>query len=131
MSDHTQITGGTLAYLATPYTDYPRGVDNAFWDACTIAGDLLFTGIKVFCPIAHGHAVEMHSDIRRNDMSIWGPLNARMMAACDVLIVAHLEGWADSKGIAEEVRAFEAAGKPIFDLDPATMAMTRRKREAA
>jgi len=50
-----------------------------------------------------------------------------MMARCDSLIVAHMDGWAESKGIAHEVEFFAKAGKPIFDLNPTTLFMEKRK----
>jgi hypothetical protein len=49
-----------------------------------------------------------------------------MMRVCDVLIVVHMESWDTSKGIAMEVEHFERSGKPIFDMDPETLVMTRR-----
>jgi hypothetical protein len=60
------------------------------------------------------------------DLSLWLPIEERMCAACDVLIVAHLDGWAESDGVDREVSRFVAALKPIYDLDPPSMTMARR-----
>jgi Domain of unknown function (DUF1937) len=115
-----------LAYMASPYSRYPNGVREAFEQACHIAARLLLTGIKVYSPIAHTHSLATIGGIDPLDHSIWMPYDEAMMRVCDVLIVAHMPGWETSKGIAIEVRHFEMAGKPIFDLDPNTLVMTRR-----
>jgi hypothetical protein len=49
-----------------------------------------------------------------------------MMTRCDVLIVAHMTGWQESKGIAHEIDFFERANKSIYDLNPTTLMMHRR-----
>lgn len=115
-----------LAYLATPYSRYKGGPARAYKDACKLAAKLLLAGIKAYSPIAHTHGIAIHGALDCLDHSIWLPFDEAMMKAADVLIVARMEGWEDSFGIAHEVKFFESAGKPIFDLDPATMVMTRR-----
>jgi Domain of unknown function (DUF1937) len=76
--------------------------------------------------IAHSHSVALHGRLGPHDISIWRPLARVMSAACHTLLVAHLPNWDKSEGIADEVMCFEQAGKPIFDLDPATLVSTRR-----
>lgn len=115
-----------LAYLATPYTKYPKGQHTAFVDACRLAGRLLKSGANIYSPIAHTHAIAVRSEMDLLDLSIWIPFDELMMARCDVLIVAHMEGWEESAGIAHEIKFFLAAGKPVFDLDPKTMSMVKR-----
>lgn len=115
-----------LAYLATPYTKHPRGIWTAFFDAAEIAARLLSAGVKVYSPIAHTHPLAIFGGLDPLDHSIWMPFDEAMMTAASVLIVAHMEGWDSSKGIALEIKHFEARGKPIFDLDPKTLVMTRR-----
>ena len=117
-----------FAYLATPYTKYKPGIEQAFIDAAKLAAMLIRAGMKVYSPITHCHAIAVHGNLDPLDHSIWLPLDEAMMNACSVLIVAHMEGWQESYGVAEEIKFFEAAGKPIFDLDPKTLVMTRRKR---
>lgn len=121
------MSGNTLAYLATPYSRSPRGMRLAFVDASALAGRLLHAGIYVYSPIAHTHPVATYSDLDPLDHSIWLPFDELMMARCDTLIVAHMEGWQESKGLAHEVNYFERARKPIFDLpDVTTCALVRR-----
>jgi hypothetical protein len=115
-----------LCYLATPYTRYKGGPDQAFKDAAKLAAHLLCAGLKVYSPICHTHPIAVFGALDALDHSIWLPFDEAMMAAAGTLIVAHLDGWEESFGIAHEVKFFEDAGKPIFDLDPKTLILVRR-----
>lgn len=119
-----------LAYLATPYSKYPNGIREAFEEACRISARLLLAGTKVFSPIVHMHSVKLIGGIsfasHEEDHAFWMQADEAMMRVCDVLIVVHMNSWEISKGIATEVAYFEKAGRPIFDLDPDTLVMTRR-----
>src|SRR5262245_36645977 len=117
----------TLAYLATPYTKYALGLDAAHAAAERLAALLLRTSIVVYSPITYTHPIARARRLDPLDLALWLPLEERMCAACDVLLVAHLAGWRESDGIAREVERFADAGKPIYDLDPATLRMTRRR----
>lgn len=119
---------GPLCYLATPYTKYMGGnIDAAFIDACKLAARLLQSGVKVYSPIAHTHPLAIWGKVDPLDHDIWLPFDEAMMTAAHVLIVAHMDGWGKSKGVAHEIEFFERAGKPIYDLDPGTMMMVRRE----
>lgn len=118
---------GGLAYLATPYSKYPTGLHHAFIEASRIAGKLLIAGVNVYSPIAHCHPLALHAGLDPLDYKIWMPFNDVMMAAARVLIVAHMDGWQESYGVGIEIDRFIGAGKPIFDLDPRTLVMTRRQ----
>lgn len=117
----------TLAYLATPYSKYTPGIEAAFIDASKLAARLMLSGVQVYSPIAHTHPLAVHGGIDPLDLSIWLPFDEAMMKACDVLIVAHMQGWEESTGIAHEVKFFEDAGKRIYDLDPIALSMTSRR----
>lgn len=125
MSDPT--SPDTLCYLATPYTKVLEGIDFAFRAAARLTGLLLRARVKCYSPIVHGHAIAMHAMIDPLDHSIWLPFDETMMRRCDVLLIAHMPGWEESKGIAHEIEFFTKARKPIWDVDPATLTMTRRK----
>ncbi len=112
---------GALAYLATPYSKYKPGIEQAFIDAAKLAALLMRAGVNVYSPITHTHPIDPF------DHAIWMPFDEAMMTAADVLLVAHMQGWQESFGIAHEIKFFEDAGKPIFDLDPQTLVMTKRK----
>ncbi len=121
------MTEKTIAYLGTPYTRYAAGIEAAFQDAAALAARLLRSGIHVYSPIAHTHPLAIYGHLDPLDHSIWLPFDELMMRRCDTLIIAHMEGWQDSKGIRHEVDYFQRAGKPIFDLpDITTCTLVRR-----
>lgn len=118
-----------LCYLATPYSKLE--LVKAFEDAARIAAALLSSGMKVYSPIAHTHPLAIYGHLDPLDHSIWLPFDEAMMRVCDALIVAHMSGWDESVGIAHEIAFFAHADKPIFDLNPDTMVMTKRRAKAA
>lgn len=116
----------SLAYLATPYSRFPFGLEVAFIEASQIAAKLLTSGIKVYSPIAHTHPIGFYGGLDLLDLTIWLPFDEAMMERADILIVAHMQGWHESIGVKHEIAFFEREKKPIFDLDPASMKMTKR-----
>lgn len=126
----SELQHGALCYLATPYSKWSAGLEDAFIEASKLAALLLRAGVKVYSPIAHTHPLAIHGNLDPLDHNIWLPFDEAMMTAAQVLIVAHMEGWQESKGIAHEIKFFEAAKKPIWDLNPANMVMAKRKRLA-
>jgi hypothetical protein len=113
-------------YVATPYSKFSGGLYAAYLGASKIAAGLIKRGFIVYCPIAHCHPIAMAGGLDPLDHKIWLPLNEPFLKAASRLFVAHMDGWQDSYGISEEVKTFEAAVKPIFDLDPVSLAMVRR-----
>ena len=116
-----QLDRGLLYFLSTPYSKYPKGLEHAFRDASRLTARLLQEGLSVYSPIAHSHPIAMHGGLEPRDHDIWIPFNELMMAKSDVLLVAHMEGWEDSYGIIQEIKAFGKAEKPIYHLDPMMM----------
>jgi hypothetical protein len=100
-------------YVASPYSRYPDGLDAAFEAACKATGALIARGIPAFSPIAHSHPVARVCGIDPLDHAIWLP-DAPLMDAAAALLVVKLDGWADSLGVAHEIKAFIAAGKPVI-----------------
>lgn len=127
LTPNCEAMKGNLAYLATPYTKYRAGPEQAFIDAAKLAGRLLIAGVNVYSPITHTHPIAVHGNLDPLDHAIWLPFDEAMMIAADVLIVARMDGWSESRGIAHEIQFFEESHKPIFDLDPATLLMVRRR----
>jgi len=92
----------TLHYLATVYTKHPKGIEKAFEEAAGLVARLLRRGIISYSAIAHTHPVAIHGNIDPLDHSIWLDFDQAMMDRCDVLLVANMPGWQESKGIAFE-----------------------------
>lgn len=111
----------SLVYLATPYSKYPPGIEVAFRDAASLAGQLLQAGVKVYSPICHGHPISLYANIDPYDHDVWLPFDQAMMHAAQALVVAEMIGWQVSKGIAYEMEFFQKAGKPFYFIDPNTL----------
>lgn len=118
-----------LIYLATPYSLLPD-LDAAATYAANIAARLSqATHGAVFSPIVHGHALCRAGNLDPiRDSIAWSALNDRMLEECDVLVVAHMDGWEESRGIQDEVTAFTATGRPIFDLVDLTHVRMERRQ---
>lgn len=112
-------------YLATPYSRYPRGFEAAFADACALCGELLRRGLYTYSPIAHTHPIALYAGLDPLDHSIWLPFDRVRMDKSDAILVAKMDGWDDSFGVAYEVDVFNAAGKPVYYLDCDTMEVTQ------
>jgi len=108
-----------LVYLATPYSKYPAGIEQAFIDASKVAANLMIAGVKVYSPIAHTHPLAVHGNVDPYDHSIWLPFDQAIMDAASACVVAMMPGWRQSKGTAHELEYFEKGGKPVFYYAPA------------
>jgi hypothetical protein len=113
-----------LTYLASPYRKYPHGLPLAARHVAKIAGRLMIQGIGVFSPIAHSHMLAIYGGILPTANEIWVEFDKRFMLMCDALVVAKMDGWEQSDGIKEEIEFFKEVGKPIFYLDPRTLALS-------
>lgn len=111
------LPDGGFWYLATPYTNYPAGHQNAWDRACRVAARLLQANIPVFSPIAHGHQISR--SLEADTHEFWMKVNRPLMDAAHGLIVVTMDGWWESRGITEEREIFTAAGKPVIYLPPA------------
>ena len=117
---------GTLYYLATPYSKYRFGLEAAFKEAAILQARLVKYGLDVYSPIVSSHPIAIHGSIDPLDHSFWLPFNQPMMDRCEALLVAHMEGWEDSRGIKHEIDDFTKRGRQIFDINIETLEMTRR-----
>ena len=109
-------------YVATPYSRYADGLEAACAAACRVTAALIRERLPVFSPIAHSHSISLIGDLDPLSHEIWLAADAPLMAAAHGLIVVELPGWDESVGIAHEIEAFEAEGKPVVHLDPEEIA---------
>jgi len=108
----------TLWYLATPYTKFPGGINEAYVAACQQHALLLQAGVTVFCPIGHTHGPAVHGGIDPTDHELWKAADAPFLRICTGLLVCKLPTWDQSRGIEHEIKEFRAAGKPIVYMEP-------------
>jgi hypothetical protein len=114
-----------LVYLATPYSKYKKGLEEAYKDAARLAGRLLRMGVKLYSPICHTHPIAIHGVLDPLDHSIWLPFDEAIMAKADAMLVAKMDGWTESKGIQHEIGVFGLAEKPVYYLDVETFEVRR------
>lgn len=108
----------TYWYLASPYSKYPGGLEEAFAIVCRNAALLVQNKVPVFCPIAHTHPLAVHGQLDPYDHDIWLPADEPMMHSAKGLIILAMDGWRASKGVRVEREFFQAAGKPEIFMDP-------------
>ena len=109
-----------LWYLASPYSKYPAGREQAFRDVSRVALELIERGVNVFAPIAHSHPIETAGTATQSP-DFWLKLDEQFMKNCVGMIVACLPGWEASYGVNYELRHFAEAEKPIILLDAAPL----------
>lgn len=116
--NNTSIPG--LVYLASPYSRYPKGREAAFQEAARLTGLMLEYDFLAFSPIVYSHPLALFLRTRTNDEEhdFWMHIDRQIFRRCDALVVAMMDGWHSSKGVAEEVAFFRWAKKPVWFLDP-------------
>jgi hypothetical protein len=93
----------SLIYLASPYSNYPGGKEEAFKLVCLKAGFLMSNGYNVFCPIAHSHPIEMAGNITDTSHEFWLKQDFAVLRKCTEIWVYMLPGWKESFGIGKEL----------------------------
>lgn len=112
-----------LVYIASPYSRYADGIESAFVEICRITARLIQDGVMAYSPIAHTHPIAIHGNINPLDHALWLSFDEAMMTACNVCLVAEMDGWRDSIGVAHEIAWFSAANKPVLYLNPRSLAV--------
>lgn len=104
-------------YVASPYSKYPKGLDEACAEVCRSAALLVKADIPIFCPIAHSHPIATVGGLP-DDYNFWKTQDKVMMAIAHGLIVVMMDGWELSHGVSDEIKTFREAGKPIVFMGP-------------
>ena len=113
-----------LHYLASPYTHFEGGLENAFQEAAELAGRLLLAGVHCFSPIVHGHPLSQYGGVEAINHILWLEHDEKHMARCDALLVATFKGWEDSYGVTYEIDWFKRADRPVRFIDPESLEVT-------
>ena len=115
-------------YLATPYSKWSHGLEDANIVAQRLAAMLLAIGVKVYSPIAHTHGIALASSMDPLSHDIWMPADQPLFNAAYGLLVADLPGWKTSKGVDMEIEWARQMHKPIWVIDPETLAIRQLQR---
>ena len=102
-------------YLATPYSSYEDGIQEAFLDACEQAALLIKAGIPVYSPVAHLHPIAIMGEIDPIDYQVDRPIKN---AATNGLIVCMLPGWETSTGVSKVIQYFTVRQRPVIYMVP-------------
>ena len=102
-----------MIYLASPYAHVDPAVrQRRFEDACRAAAAILRSGRNVFSPIAHSHCIEVHSEGVGAAFD-WLTYDLWFLERCDCLWVLTLDGWEESKGVAQEIKWVKQLGLAV------------------
>ncbi len=115
--EHLRLDDRKFWYLATPYSGHPRGELVAFCEAAQGAATLLGAGVNVFCPITHSHPIATQGGLVMEHAG-WMRADAPFMHAAHGIIVLMMDGWRQSRGIAQEIEFFAGEGKPVLYIRP-------------
>lgn len=94
-----------LLYLASPYSHSSAAVRQARFEAAVAATcALIASGRLAISPIVHSHPLALAEGFALpGDWQGWQELDSALLARCDALVVAPIEGYLDSVGVAHEV----------------------------
>jgi nucleoside 2-deoxyribosyltransferase len=107
-----------FVYLASPYSLFEGGTENAFREAAKATAELIAAGYNTYSPIVHSHPVAQIGGLDAMDGEMWLELDGPMMEAAAGLVVLMLDGWDRSHGVAAEMEYFARAEKPIVLMAP-------------
>lgn len=100
-------------YLATPYSKYEGGHEEAFILAAKQAALLTNKRIPIFSPIVHSHSISMFGGADHLDYQLWLPQQIPLLQVCIGLIVVMADGWKESEGTKYEIDFMIKRDKPV------------------
>ena len=100
-------------YLAAPYTHKNKSTVNARVKSINShAARLMASGDNVFSPISHSHQIAMENDLPTT-FEFWQEQNHSFTDWSDKVVVLALDGWEESRGVADEIKYAESTGKVV------------------
>ena len=110
-----------MHYIATPYSHddpevrrYRHDVALAIVAECTRLGELAISPVVHSCAVADELASK---GVEVSDFDDWRDWCLCLLDRCDVLVVAKVDGWRESVGVAAEIEHAKRYGKPIVYRD--------------
>lgn len=103
-----------ITYLGSPYSHPdPAVMLQRFHRVVREAAKLMDAGETVFCPIAHSHPIGLELG-KAVDHEFWMRQDIPILAVCARIKVLCLDGWRESRGLAQEINTARALYKPVF-----------------
>lgn len=110
-----------LFYLASPYSHENRIVmDYRYFLVAAAAAELYNRGFNLLEPIGSGHPIATKYDLPKG-YEYWQQRDRLMIERSDGVIVLTIPGWAQSKGVTDEIQYCKTLGKPVFYVNPAEL----------
>lgn len=111
-----------MIFLASPYSHPdPRIREARYCAAAQATASLIRQGRVVYSPIVHSHPLARDFGLP-DDVAFWLKHSLSMVAIASRLIILQVDGWQESKGIAEERYMAVTMGKKIEYMQPADAA---------
>ena len=109
-----------MIYLCSPYSHPDPAVRHARYLAvCKKAAELILQEQVIFSPIAHSHPIsEFMPPDKVTCFDTWMSVDVPILRRAETLAVLMLDGWQQSRGVAEEIRVATACRIPIRYLEP-------------
>lgn len=96
--------GGAFYYLAQPYTSPIRSVMlDRVLEGARLTAELLKQGYHIYAPIIHNHEMAELFELPKDEV-YWKADNEIFLRAAKGVIVAKIDGWETSKGVAREMK---------------------------
>jgi hypothetical protein len=114
-----------LIYLASPYSHLDPAIKQARVIAVArVAGELINQGYLVFSPVAHGETIVLNNPGFGDDWQRWQLVSRGMIAKCDEVWIAMIDGWNESMGVRSEISIAYDLKKPVQFLCPKSFELT-------
>lgn len=103
-----------MIFVASPYSHPDASVRyRRFHDVATFTGKKILEGFPVISPIAMSHPVFERVPETGALFEDWVETNHALIDACGQVWVLMLDGWMDSRGVADEIEYCRQKGYPL------------------
>lgn len=105
-----------MIYLASPYSSSNTEMQLRFElaEQCTAA--LMQQDLAIFSPIVHCHELAAKYHLP-TDAAYWEKYNMQFLRKAECLYVLKIEGWDESRGVAQEIAMAKSLYLPIHYVD--------------
>ena len=118
MKERRRVSEKSYIYLASPYSNsFPEVCHARYIEAMHATAWLLKRGIWVYSPIVHCHEMAREFGLP-TDAKYWEAYNHVMISQARELWVLKIDGWQESKGVAEEIAFAKALRKRVVKMAP-------------
>ena len=107
----------SFIYLASPYSHPSSQVRHFRMIAAASEAAKLTDEYTVYCPVLHGHHLEMFwmTEIKSHDF--WMKQCLNMLKCASELHVLCMDGWEESNGVSQEIEFACLNNIPVFYID--------------